>query len=91
MEMPQFCEHFSCACMKGGGNWFTNKGLSCSKYSFFQDNHYVPVLLHNRHIDIRPNHVCISKSRVTLTCVDEYGKSFFVDLLHMCTVLCTLL
>ena len=42
----------------------------------FYDNHYVPVVLSNHHIDIRRDHVCAAKSRVTLTCVDVYGKLY---------------
>lgn len=37
-----------------------------------QNDHFVPVQRDDRHVDIRPTHLCTSKREVLLQCIDEY-------------------
>ena len=50
--------------------------LSCFIIFVFQSDHYVPVAPARCSIDVRSGHSCMSKSTVTLSCVDIYGNNF---------------
>ena len=38
----------------------------------WQNDHYVPVI-DDRHVDVRPSHLCASKKKMVLHCIDEHG------------------
>ena len=49
--------------------------MLCNITLLLQDNHYVPFIRADQHVDVHPQHLCTTKKEVYIHCVDEFGKS----------------
>ena len=45
--------------------------MLCNITLLLQDNHYVPFIRADQHVDVHPQHLCTTN----IHCVDEFGKS----------------